>query len=224
MIATKLLHLGEWTVRVRVPDVPGPHPVMLLLHGWLGNEDVTWIFAKRLPENFLLVAPRGIYPASREDQYSWVQNTTQELSNLEQFKPAVEALIDLLALRPGAPNQNFDQIDFFGFSQGAALCYAFATYYPDRVRTIAGLAGFVPEGVETYALEKPFTGKKFFVSHGNRDRIVPVPRIRQDIKNLEDAGADVMYCEDNVGHKLSATCFRALEKFYHQSQQNLPHN
>jgi phospholipase/carboxylesterase len=215
MIDTKLLHLGEWVVRVRIPDGPGPHPVLLLLHGWLGNEDVTWIFAKRLPENYLLVAPRGIYPATRENQFSWIQNITQELSNLEHFKPAVESLIDLLALRPGAPNQNFDQVDIVGFSQGAALGYAFATYYPNRVRKIAGLAGFVPEGVESYVLEKPFTSKKFFVAHGSRDHIVPVTRIRQEIELLENAGAEIMYCEDDVGHKLSANCFRALEKFYH---------
>lgn len=216
MIETKLLNLGEWTVRVRVPNNPGNHPVMLLLHGWLGNEDVTWIFAKRLPENCLLVAPRGIYPATREDQFSWIQNTTQELSKLEDFKPAVESLIDLLALRPGAPNQNFDQVDILGFSQGAALGYAFATSYPDRVRTIAGLAGFVPEGIDLFVPEKPFNGKNFFVAHGSRDQIVPVTRTRKDIKILEDAGANVIYCEDDVGHKLSANCFRSLEKFYHQ--------
>jgi len=31
---------------------------------------------------------------------------------------------------------------------------------------------------------------------------------------LENAGATVTYCEDNVGHKLSIKCFRGLEAFY----------
>ena len=31
---------------------------------------------------------------------------------------------------------------------------------------------------------------------------------------LRSLGADVLYCEDDVGHKLSRTCFSSLESFY----------
>jgi len=31
---------------------------------------------------------------------------------------------------------------------------------------------------------------------------------------LERAGASVAYCEDEVGHKLSANCLHALENFF----------
>jgi hypothetical protein len=31
---------------------------------------------------------------------------------------------------------------------------------------------------------------------------------------LEKAGATVTYCEEDVGHKLSAGCFRGLESYF----------
>jgi hypothetical protein len=33
------------------------------------------------------------------------------------------------------------------------------------------------------------------------------------VEILEQAGAQVTYCEDEVGHKVSVTCVRALKKF-----------
>jgi predicted esterase len=53
-----------------------------------------------------------------------------------------------------------------------------------------------------------------FVAHGTRDELVPIERGRHTVQTLEQAGAQVTYCEDDVGHKLSAACFRALEAFF----------
>ena len=35
----------------------------------------------------------------------------------------------------------------------------------------------------------------------------------QERRLLEQAGAQITYCEDDVGHKLSANCLRALEDY-----------
>jgi len=40
-----------------------------------------------------------------------------------------------------------------------------------------------------------------------------VDRARASIGLLEKAGAQITYCEDEVGHKLSAGCLRALEDY-----------
>jgi phospholipase/carboxylesterase len=57
-------------------------------------------------------------------------------------------------------------------------------------------------------------GKPFFVAHGTRDETVNVERARASIAILEQAGAIVTYCEDEVGHKVSANCLRALREFF----------
>jgi predicted esterase len=43
---------------------------------------------------------------------------------------------------------------------------------------------------------------------------VPIALGRRAVEILELAGASVTYCEDEVGHKLSASCFRGLEAFF----------
>jgi predicted esterase len=44
--------------------------------------------------------------------------------------------------------------------------------------------------------------------------MVGIERARAAIKILEQAGAQVTYCEDEVGHKVSVTCLRALKTFF----------
>ena len=101
----------------------------------------------------------------------------------------------------------------FGFSQGAALASLVALMHPDRVRKVGMLAGFVPRGAEGLAAGTPLSGKSIFVAHGTLDTMVPVERARASIRLLEQAGAEVIYCEEEVGHKVSAGCLRALHSY-----------
>jgi len=41
-----------------------------------------------------------------------------------------------------------------------------------------------------------------------------VERARESIELLERAGAQVIFCEAEVGHKVSADCLRSLEAFF----------
>jgi phospholipase/carboxylesterase len=101
-----------------------------------------------------------------------------------------------------------------GFSQGAAMSNMLAFLYPSRIRKVGILAGFVPGGLEELAPQRPLQGKPFFVTHGTRDEMVPVERARSSIDILEQAGANVTYCEDDVAHKVSVNCLRALKEFF----------
>ena len=75
------------------------------------------------------------------------------------------------------------------------------------------LAGFVPGCVDGLVAQRPLEGKPFFVAHGTRDERVSIDRARASIDILERSGANVTYCEDEVGHKVSLNCLRALRKF-----------
>lgn len=211
--------IGDWVIKQRTPSGEGPHPVMVMIHGWTGDEDSMWIFASRLPEHAMLIAPRGLHEASYAGNqgYSWEPRTGERWSSMEDFKPAIGKLLDLLT------NENFPEADFsnlhlVGFSQGAALSYALGLLHPDKVISIAGLSGFLPEGAEEYTGDQPLQGKKVFITHGTRDSIVPVAKARRAVEVLEEAGAEVVYCEHDTGHKLNADCFRALAEFYKQEQ------
>jgi phospholipase/carboxylesterase len=209
------LALPGWTALARLPETLYPTPVpplTLLLHGWLGDETATWVFANRLPEHHLLVAPRALYEPE-PGRFGWVPRLG-EFPTLTSFQPAIEALVDLLGKIKANLDHDPGPINLVGFSQGAALAHAFALTHPDRVAAIAGLAGFVPEGVETLAPPQPLADKRIFIAHGTEDETVPIAIARQGVATLESLGAHVTYCEDQVGHKLSANCFRALGSFF----------
>lgn len=199
-------------MRVRVPKGDGPFPVLLLLHGWTGDENAMWVFARRFPAGLLLIAPRGLYPTPLGG-YGWHDPLAGAWPSVRHFQPAIEALEDLLY--PG----NFPQADFdtplriVGFSQGAALALTFALQKPEAVRSLAGLAGFLPEGAAALAAGRPLLGKPVFLAHGTQDELVPVERAREAVRILQNAGAQVHYCEDDVGHKLSAACYDSLAAF-----------
>jgi phospholipase/carboxylesterase len=105
------------------------------------------------------------------------------------------------------------EFDVIGFSQGAAISSVLAFLYPQRIRKIGILSGFVPEGVDEYIASRPLAGKTVFVAHGTQDDTVPVDRARTSMEILENAGAEITYCEDEVGHKVSLNCMRALRAY-----------
>lgn len=212
---SEIQQINGWTVRLRVPEGTGPHPVLLMVHGLAGDQDSMWVFTGRLPQEALIIAPRAPHTTARGG-FTWDPERDQGFSNVEAFRPALQDLLGLL------DNQYFPQADFSrmsvaGFSQGAALSYTFALLYPERVRALAGLAGFMPEGAEALIESRPLEGKPAFVAHGTRDETVTVDRAREAVELLEQAGAQVTYCEDDVGHKLSASCFRGLGSFFREN-------
>lgn len=204
--------LNNWVVKTRLPEKSGQYPIFVLLHGWTGDEKAMWIFAPRLPKSALLIAPRGLFDAG-PGGYSWYPVLTTCWPQLIDFTDTVERLLELL--NPSVfPEGDFDNIHLVGFSQGAAAAYAFTLLHPEKVSSIASLAGFIPDGAEVLLSSERLTGMPVFITHGTRDRLVPVDRSREAAQKLERSGALVTYCEDDVGHKLSANCFRGLEMFY----------
>lgn len=206
--------LAGLTCKYKTPPGDGPHPVILLLHGLTGNEDSMWVFASRLPDNFLKIAIRAPY-SSMLNGYSWTEKRAMgswpEVSN---FQPAIDKLLEFAASWDESPGAEFTRFRLMGFSQGAALSYTMALMHPERIQAVAGLSGFAPDGIKQEFQGKLLSGMPVFVSHGTKDDIVPVARARQGVRLLEEFGADVTYCEDDVGHKLSANCFNGVEVFF----------
>lgn len=208
----QLRQVADFVVRERVPSGDGPHPVLLLLHGLTGDENVMWVFTSRLDESYLILAPRGLH-AAPGGGYSWHPDSRQGYATVDDLRPAVEALVRLLR-REHFPQADFSRLRAIGFSQGAALTYTLGLMQPGLLDAFAGLSGFLPEGAEEMIARKPLEGKTAFVAHGTRDETVPVELARRSVELLEESGARVTYCEEDVGHKLSAPCFRGMEAYF----------
>lgn len=211
---TQLIQFEGRTLRIRESTSSSPR-LLLLIHGLTGDENVMWVFARDLPAQYWMVAPRAPY-AAEPGGYSWrpPQFETMDGPSLEQLKQSAEALIRLIDAYTASVGIEADTFDVMGFSQGAAMSNVLAFLYPQRIRKTGILAGFVPSGLEELVPQRPLEGKSFFVAHGSKDEKVTVDRARTSIALLEQAGAKVTYCEDDVAHKLSLNCLRALKEFF----------
>jgi phospholipase/carboxylesterase len=211
---TSLITFKNWTLRIRESTHPAPR-LLLLIHGHTGDENSMWVFARAMPDHYWMVAPRAPYPAE-PGGYSWrpPQTENYEQVSRKMRSSAAEALIGLVDEYSASAKIDASVFDVMGFSQGAAVSSLLAFLYPQRIRKAALLAGFVPSGLEELVTQRPLEGKPIFVAHGTKDETVSIDRARASIALLEQAGAQVTYCEDEVGHKVSVTCLRALQKFF----------
>ena len=213
-IENEIKSLDNWMMRIHRPEGNGPLPVILLLHGWTGDEKSMWVFTPRLPNKTLMIAPRGLFTTSASG-YSWHPDLSKPWPWMSDFQPAVEKLFAMIS-STDFPDGDFSQMHLVGFSQGAALAYSMAITSPERIASVAGLSGFLPDGASAWLTSQRLKGMPIFITHGTEDTLVPVEKARLSADLLQGAGAAVTYCEDNVGHKLSAKCFRGLEAFYEQ--------
>jgi phospholipase/carboxylesterase len=189
-----------------------------------GDENSMWVFARNLSSDYWMVAPRARHASQMEQGgYSWrppqyergvaLDENLDEVS-LDLLRESAEALVRLVDDYSASVRLDATTFDVMGFSQGAAVSNTLAFLYPQRIGKVGMLAGFVPSGLDELASQRPLEGKPFFVAHGTKDESVTIDRARSSIQLLEQAGANVTFCEDNVGHKVSVTCLRALKDFF----------
>ncbi len=199
-------------VRIRRPTGADDPPVLVLLHGLTGDENVMWIFENRIPDHFLVLSLRGFYPTP-EGGYTWVRKSSDSLPQLRDFGPAIDELDELLDVLPQELPGQTKRVHLMGFSEGAALAYAMTLARPERTASTAALAGFLPPGAEAHR-HLSLNGLPVFITHGRRDDTVPIDEAHRAAEFFRRLGAQVEYCESDAGHKVGLECSRAMARFY----------
>ena len=210
----QLLTFKNWTYRLRMPRVK-PKCILVLMHGWMGDENSMWVLVRNLSPEIAILSPRGPFPVP-EGGYSWreIKPGTWGNASVEDLEPAAEALLAFVDEWADSAGVEGNQFDLMGFSQGAAMSYTLALLYPQRVRRLAALSGFIPEGGEALLTRQRLSGKPVFVSHGRQDDLIPVEQARKAVTQLEKADAMVTYCESDAGHKVGKDCLKEMEVFF----------
>jgi phospholipase/carboxylesterase len=201
--------------RVHLPKQASPTqpaPVVVMVHGWQGDETVMWIFKRTVPSGVAIVAPRA--PLAVDDGgYGWFQHDGSELrSEPDSFETGLDALHGFLTGLPDRYPVDSERIVLMGFSQGAAMCSTLAITRPGLVIGVASLAGLIPDFV-TEKAEANLAGLPVFIAHGTRDETVPVAAARQARKVYTRLGAQVTYGEYRTGHKLNTQGIADLKRW-----------
>jgi phospholipase/carboxylesterase len=202
-----MLNEGSPIQRIRIPSGAGPFPALVMVHGYEGTEQVTWIFAKDAGPEWLVASPRG--PLQSGAGYCWYHFDGAGHADPESFeigRVALRRYIDTLCA-----NYLVDRsrLVLLGFSQGASMAYDYALANP--VGGVIALCGWIP-GQAAKALPD-LGGLEVLIVHGTRDEVITVDSARKNRDQLAAAGAQVTYHEEAVGHKVGALGMNVLKKW-----------
>ena len=203
----------DWTFRIKKSPLKNKQTkLLLLLHGHLGNENSMWILANPLPETYTFIAPRAPIKTG-ENQYSW-HKINPHWPSLDDYGNLAEKLMERISLLLEELVLDYDQYHVMGFSQGAVMAYALAFLYPDIIGKVAAVASFIPHSWLSKIDPGSIKNKPFFIAHGTEDEIIPIEKAASSAEWLETQGANITFCKANIGHKISANCFKGLENFF----------
>ena len=173
--------------------------LMIVLHG-LGDSIAGYDWLPpllRLPwMNYLLVnAPDPYYGG-----FSWYDFAGPDSKGVQR---SCKLLFDLLETQrdSGFPT---DSTVLFGFSQGALMTIEVGLRYPHLFAGLAGISGYVHEPQRLVeALSPVALQQRFLITHGTKDPLIPIAKVREQIDFLKSRGINIEWHEFVKEHTIA---------------------
>ena len=179
-------------------------PVLFMLHGYGSNEEDLFSFAGELPEELFIISMRAPYDLQPFGHAWYAINFDADQgkwSDDEQAKKSREAIVKFIDEACSAYALDASKIGLLGFSQGTILSYAVALSYPEKVKTVIALSGYINENIlkEGYQ-NKDYTKLAIYTSHGQVDQVIPLQWAQRTPDFLDALGITNVYREFPSGH------------------------
>lgn len=192
-------------------------PLLIMMHGYGSDENDLFSFSSELPEDLFIISVRAPYPmqpygnAWYAINFDEVQGKWNDNEQAKQSRDLIASFIDE-AISEYPVNKN--NITLLGFSQGAILSYAVALTYPEKVKSIIALSGYVnkdilPEDINT----RDYSNLSFYCSHGSVDQVIPVDWARHTSPFLNNLNIVHKYSEFPVGHGVAPQNFHEFKEW-----------
>jgi|TARA_B110000037_G_scaffold219470_1_gene284717 phospholipase/carboxylesterase len=203
---------------IRQPNAPIKNPpLLILLHGYGSNEQDLFSFASELPDDLLIISARAPLTLG-PDSYSWY--TINFDMNNGKFSDTDEAIISRDKIAhfideiTSTYDVNKDNVFLLGFSQGTILSYSVALNYPEKVKHVIALSGYINQDLlkPNYRINN-FNQLDFFISHGSVDQVIPVEWAQNAAPFLNDLNLKNSYKEYMVGHGVAPQNFHDFKKW-----------
>ena len=220
-INTKNLSL-EHLVRPAENTQENP-PLLLMLHGYGSNEEDLFSFASELPKEYFVISVRAPYNLPQFG-YAWFAiNFEAEAGKWSDDKQAIQSrdrIVDFIDEACEAYHLDTDNVTLLGFSQGTILSLALALSYPEKVRKVIGLSGYINENllIKDYQ-NNDFSRLLMYVSHGTSDQVIPVDWARKTPELLKELNIQHTYEEFPVGHGVSPQNFYSFRNWLINSEK-----
>ncbi|WP_445956090.1 alpha/beta hydrolase [Yeosuana sp.] len=192
-------------------------PLLIMFHGYGSDENDLFSFASELPEELFIISVRAPYTmqpygnAWYAINFDDVQGKWSDNKQAAQSRDLISKFIDEATT---AYPVNKNNVTLLGFSQGTILCYAVALTYPEKVKNIIALSGYINKDILPKDIDKKdYSHLDFYCSHGSVDQVIPVAWARQTAPFLKSLHVKYQYSEFPVGHGVAPQNFYELKNW-----------
>jgi phospholipase/carboxylesterase len=209
---------------IRLPQEAGGSrrvPVLVMLHGWGGDEGSMWVFKQVIPRGVASVSPRAPLDLAG-DGYAWFPHRGDplHLSNPESLVAAVEKVEKFLSQLPQLYPVDAARLILIAFSQGTVVANSLVLSRPKLVKGVALLSGTSFELPELIPSVTSLAGLPVFIAHGTQDKVVPLRASQKTRAKYQTLNADVTYNEYDVGHKMHTQGIKDLRVWVEKVLRN----
>ncbi len=196
---------------VRPSSLTNKAPLVIMLHGYGSDENDLFSFASELPDQLFVISAKAPYAMQPFGNAWYAINFDAEKGKWSDNEQAIKSR-DLISkfIDEACDTYPVDEsnVTLLGFSQGTILSYAVALTYPEKVKNIIALSGYINPDIipETYKKDQ-LLHLDFYCSHGSVDQVIPVEWARQTPKILESLNIKHQYSEFPVGHGVAPQNF-----------------
>lgn len=197
------------------PAGDGPHPTILVLHGYGANaHDLLGLAPHLLGGKALVIAPQGplevpLDPQGRITGYAWFPLTLVQPPTEEDVSRGIAAARTFLDAAIARYPIDETRLALLGFSQGGLVSFALALENPARFKALAALSTWLPDDLNA-KLTADASHLPVWLQHGTNDEVINVSRARDTKTKLEARGIPLSYKEYPMGHEISVDSLRDL--------------
>jgi Predicted esterase len=192
-------------------------PAIFLFHGYGSNEEDLFSFAPELPGELMVLSVKAPYDLEPFGHAWYAINFDAEYgkwSDDEQAKESREKIVTFIDEAIKAYNLDEKNITLLGFSQGTILSYAVALSYPEKIKNVVALSGYINERILTANYtEKDHGSLHIYASHGQVDQVIPLEWAQRAPELLKQLGIDYTFEEFPIGHGVSQQNFYSFKKW-----------
>lgn len=192
-------------------------PAIFLFHGYGSNEEDLFSFAPELPGELMVLSVKAPYDLEPFGHAWYAINFDAEYgkwSDDEQAMESREKIVTFIDEAIKAYNLDEKNITLLGFSQGTILSYAVALSYPEKIKNVVALSGYINERILTANYtEKDYGSLQIYASHGQVDQVIPLEWAQQAPELLKKLGIDYTFEEFPIGHGVSQQNFYSFKKW-----------
>ena len=190
-------------------------PLLIMMHGYGSDENDLFSFASELPEELFIISLKAPYPMQPYGNAWYAINFDADKGKWSDNEQAIESR-DLIAKfideAVATYPVNKNNVSLLGFSQGTILSYAVALTYPEKVKNIIALSGYINKDIFPKDIEnRDYSKLDFYCSHGSADQVIPVNWARLTSPILDSLNIKYKYSEFPVGHGVAPQNFYELK-------------